>query len=331
MRSVESSGVPGSSLPWLASGCALRALTFTICLFPFLCGATYAGDVRLSLATATPGGGFAVYGQAVAEALRETDPGITLELRGTRGSRENVPLLAQGKVDLALVEGTIVQEVIEKAAAQFRVIAAMYSSPGMFAVRADSPYQRISDLKGQRIILGAAGSGLTQLGRLVIDGAGLDADKDFEVVLLQSVKDGPPMVNDGRAAAIWGAGLGWPGFEGVARGPAGARFFGPSEDDIAAIRARHPFLQRLVIPAGSFQGQTQDIPTVGTWSFVLSRPDLPDDVAYRFAGALHRAQPALGQRLPQAAETTTANTLRALPQPGLLHPGVRTLLDELGL
>lgn len=288
-------------------------------------------ELRLSLGTATPGGGFAVYGQAVAEVLKDVDPGITLELKGTKGSRENVPLLADGKLDLALVEGTIVQEVLEKGPAGFRIVAAMYSSPGMFAVRADSPYREISDLKGQRIILGAAGSGLTQLGRLVIDGAGLDAERDFEAVTLQAVKDGPPMVLDGSAAAIWGAGLGWPGFEAVARGPAGARFFGPSEQEIAAIRTKHPFLQRLVIPAGSFAGQSQDIPTVGTWSFVLSRTDLPEDAAYRFAKALHRAQPALGRKLPQAVETTAVNTLASLPKSALLHPGVARFFKEAGV
>jgi TRAP transporter TAXI family solute receptor len=139
------------------------------------------------------------------------------------------------------------------------------------------------------------------------------------------------MVIDGSVAAIWGAGLGWPGFEAVARAPGGARFFGPSEAEISAIRARYPFLQRLVIPAGSFAGQPHDIPTVGTWSFVLSRPDLPDEAAYRFARALHRAQPALGKSLAQAVETTATNTRASLPQPDLLHPGVRKLLEELGV
>jgi TRAP transporter TAXI family solute receptor len=291
--------------------------------------ASHAEVLTLSMGTATPGGGFAVYGQAVSDALRETDPGLAIELRGTRGSRENVPLLAQRNLDLALVEGTIVQEALQKGPVQFLVLAAMYSSPGMFAVRADSPYRTMQDLKGKRVVFGAAGSGLTQLARLVLDGIGLDMEKDFDAVLLQSVKDGPPMVLDGSAAAIWGAGRGWPGFEAVARGPAGVRFIGPSEQDIAAIRAKHPFLQRLVIPSESFAGQAQAIPTVGTWSFILSRPDLPDDAAYRFAKALHQSQPALGTRLPQAVETTVANTLAALPRPELLHPGVKALADEL--
>lgn len=289
-----------------------------------------AEDLSLSLGTATPGGGFAVYGKAVVDALRNTDPGIRLELVGTKGSRENLPLLAAGKLDLALVEGTVLQETLEKDASAFRIVAAMYGSPGMFAVRADSPYRTIADLKGQRIILGAAGSGLTQLGRLVIDGIGLK-ESDFDVVLLQAVKEGPPMVNDGSAAAIWGAGLGWPGFEGVANGPHGARFFGPTPPEIDAILARHGFLQRLVIPAGSFRGQTEDIPTVGTWSYILSRPGLPDAAAHRFAKALHAAQPALGDRLPQARETTPQNTLRALPRADLLHPGVARYLEQAGI
>ncbi len=307
----------------------MRSLLAIIAIF--LSPLAWAENLSLSLGTATPGGGFAVYGQAVADSLREVDPGINLELRGTRGSRENIPLLAAGKLDLALVEGTIVQETLEKSAPEFLVIAAMYSSPGMFVVRADSPYRTISDLKGQRVIFGASGSGLTTLGRLVVDGAGLDMEKDFDAVLLESVKDGPPMVIEGKAAALWGGGLGWPGFQGVARGPRGARFIGPDEREIAAILAKHPFLKRLVVPAGSFQGQTDAVPTVGTWSFILARPGLPDDVAYRFARVLHRAQPALGRTLPQAVETTPENTLASLPRTEMLHAGVARYMKEIGI
>jgi hypothetical protein len=35
--------------------------------------------------------------------------------------------------------------------------------------------------------------------------------------------------------------------------------------------------------------------------------------------------------LPQAVETTAANTLAAAPSRDLIHAGVRRLLDELGL
>src|SRR6185436_18369459 len=108
------------------------------------------GDERspLILGTATPGGGFAVYGQALVETLAQSDPELKIELRATKGSTENIPMLEAGKLDLALIEGTIAYEAlagIGRAPANLSVVAAMYSSAGMFVVRADSRYRTIND------------------------------------------------------------------------------------------------------------------------------------------------------------------------------------------
>jgi TRAP-type uncharacterized transport system substrate-binding protein len=45
------------------------------------------------LGTATPGGGFPVYGDAVAATVNEVDPSLGVTTRHTKGSTENVPLL----------------------------------------------------------------------------------------------------------------------------------------------------------------------------------------------------------------------------------------------
>ena len=64
---------------------------------------------------------------------------------------------------------------------------------------------------------GARGSGLVILARYVLDGLDLDRDRDFQAIFLDQAGDGPKMVLDGRAAALWGGGTGWPGFAAVAR------------------------------------------------------------------------------------------------------------------
>ena len=118
------------------------------------------------LGTATPGGGFPVYGAAVADTIHETDPGITIEQRNTKGSTENVPMLEARRLDIALVQGEVAHEAfngIGRPPADLRIVAAMYSTPGMFVVRADSPYRRIEDLRGKPVIFGARGSGLVIL------------------------------------------------------------------------------------------------------------------------------------------------------------------------
>jgi TRAP transporter TAXI family solute receptor len=268
------------------------------------------------LGTATPGGGFPVYGAAVVEAVNAGDPSLALTPRNTKGSTENLPLLEAGRLDLALVQGEVLHEAFARRhgpPTRSKIIAAMYSAPGMFVVRADSACRCITDLKGKPVAFGAQGSGLVILARHVLEGIGLDLERDFAAVFLDRAGDGPAMVADGRVAALWGAGLGWPGFAAVAGAPGGARFIAPNAEEADRILARHAFLRRMRVPAGSYPGQTEPVDSVGSWSFILGRASLPDDLAYRIARALHRNAAALAARLPQARETTAASTLAAAP------------------
>ena len=289
---------------------------------------------KVILGTATPGGGFPVYGDAIVEIVNAADSSILLQPKNTKGSTENVPLLEAGELDIGLVQGEVVHEALAgvgRPPANLKIVAAMYSTPGMFVVRADSPARCIGDLRGKPVAFGAIGSGLVILARYVLDGIGLDQDRDFQAIYLERAGDGPAMVADGRAAALWGAGLGWPGFGAVAAAQGGARFISPSAEETRRILARHSFLRPMSVPAGSYPGQNEAINSVGSWSFILARPTLADDVAYRLARALHQNEAALAARLAQARETTAANTVAAAPRRELIHPGVLRYLHEIGL
>src|SRR5215471_3420371 len=288
----------------------------------------------ISLGTATPGGGFPVYGNAFAEVMNAADASLAIEPRNTKGSNENIPLMEKGELDIGLVAGEPSYEAfmgIGRPATPLKILTAMYSSPGMFVVKADSPYKTIRDLVGQPVAFGAKGSGLPILSRYILDGIGLKQDEDFKPIYLDRAGDGPAMVLDGRAAALWGAGIGWPGFAAVASSTAGARFIAPDADEIARIREKHSFLKPLTVPAGSYPGQTAAIASVGSWSFVLVRANLPDDVAYHLARTLHGIEAKFCEKLAQACETTAANTVAAAPDISLVHPGVLKYLKEIGV
>jgi len=296
-------------------------------------GAKAAEKTLVILGTATPGGGFPVYGQAVSESINAVDTTLDVRPQNTAGSAENIPLLEAGTLDIGLVQGEAALEALNgigRPPADLRVIFAMYATPGMFVVRADSPYHSIEDLKGRPVAFGAKGSGLVILANYVLDGLGYDRDHDFQAILLDRAGDGPALVASGGAAALWGGGSGWPGFTAVAKAPAGARFIVPDADGIQRILRKHPFLKALTVPAGSFPGQTVPIHSVGSWSFILSRPTLADDVAYRLARALHKSEPQLAARLPQAGETTAANTVSAARREWL-HAGTLRYLQEAGI
>jgi hypothetical protein len=291
-----------------------------------------AEPTRVSLATATPGGGFPFFGDNAAAVINETDPSLDVATQNTRGSAENIGLLDQGKVDIALVAGEPAYEAFQgigRPKTTALVIQAIYSNPGMFVVKGDSPAKSLRDLLGKPIAWGTRASGLTLLGRYVTDGLGLDRDKDFEPHFLDKAGDGPSMVADGRVAALWGGGIGWPGFTAVMQ--AGGRFIGLTPDEVKQVTAKHNFLKPITVPAGSYPGQQEPVNSVGSWSYILARKDLPDDVAYRLARALNDGHAALMKRLDQARETTPQSTFDAAPSPGQIHPGVQKYLREVGV
>ena len=118
--------------------------------------------------TATPGGGFPVYGDAFAATLNEVDPTLAVTPTNTKGSTENVPLLEAGQLDTGQCTGEVLYEAIAgigRKPADVKILSAMYSNSGMFIVRADSPYKAVADLKGKPIAWGAAGSGFIVLAR----------------------------------------------------------------------------------------------------------------------------------------------------------------------
>jgi len=284
------------------------------------------------MGTAIEGSGFYAYSVALLDALKAVDPILEIEAVQTKGSTENAQGLQNGDFDMGLVGGEALHEWVSahRNAPPLKIVSAVHSAPGMFCVRADSRYRSIADLEGRPIVWGPRGAGGAVQARYVIDGMGLDMDRDFQAIYPVNFADGPPMVLESRAAAIWGIGLRWPGFVLIAGRPLGARFIVPNADEIARIRGKYPFLEKLTVPAGLYPGQYDPLHTVGAWSFILARPDLDDSVGYRMAAALNKVERAR-TFTSKLAQTTARDTLAAIKSIDDLQPGVLRYYRQIGL
>ena len=169
------------------------------------------------------------------------------------------------------------------------------------------------------------------LARYVLDGLGLDQDKDFQAIYLDRAGDGPAMVLDGRAAALVGRRLRLAGLHDDGAG-AGRRALHRAHGGRDRADPREAFVPESAHDSRpeAIRRKIEPIASVGSWSFVLARPTLDDEVAYRLARALHRGESDLGQKLAQARETTAANTAAAAPNAAMIHPGVAKYLREIG-
>lgn len=278
----------------------------------------------LRLGTSTPGGGFSQYGELLQAVLNRRQGQDLLQARPTRGTVENLELLQRGELDMALIQGTSADEVLQKGrAGGLCILYAMYPSPGMLAVPRASAARRLEDLAGQPVVFGVRTSGLVTLARQVFTGIGLDIDRDFKAIYVERAADSPRIVLAGEAGGLWGAGEGWPGFMQVAQSPGGARFIGPSPAQIPRIIARYPLLKGMEVPAQAYSGIESPLPTVGSVNLILARADLDDARAEAFVTAMQQAGPELTAALPQAGFSTLANTLASAPSPELLHRVLR--------
>jgi TRAP transporter TAXI family solute receptor len=294
-------------------------------------GAAQSAGVKFG--TSGEGGGFIIYAGAFVDAIKWANPSIGVKPVPTRGSVENVPLLQEGKLDIGLVFGEVAQQLFnpkEGPPTKLKVICTVYASPGMFVVRADSRHRTIDDLKGRPVVWNAKGAALALQARYVLDALDLDPDKDFEAIYTDRMIDGPTMILEGRASALWGSGNRWPGFVKVASDPRGARFITPDDKQIDRIVAKHNFLRRIAVPAGRYPGQSDPLLTVGSWSYVLARPYLDDSVGYALAAALHKVEKAGNLFGGQLAESTVKNTLASLPRLDVLQGGAELYYREIG-
>ena len=105
----------------------------------------------LVLATSTPGGGLSTFADALLTELSGVKPALAFTPRHTAGSAENIRLLRTGAADVAIVAGETATNALAGENAPM-VLAALYGTPVMFAVRGDSR------TPGYRIAPRAAGS-----------------------------------------------------------------------------------------------------------------------------------------------------------------------------
>jgi hypothetical protein len=132
------------------------------------------------------------------------------------------------------------------------------------------------------------------------------------------------MVADGRVAALWGGGIGWPGFTAVMR--AGGRFIGLTADEIAKVSAKHNFLKPITVPAGAYPGQKDAVNSVGSWCYILARTDLPTISPTVSPRRCTTAMPRWCSGSIRR-ETTPQNTVAAAPSPGQIHAGAQNIAE----
>jgi TRAP transporter TAXI family solute receptor len=285
----------------------------------------------LTLGTASPGGVYYVYGEALAQILTEK-LAIAVNALPTQGPVHNVKLLDSGAAQLGLTTmGVGLQGwngtgdwTNGKSFRNMRALFPMYDTPLQAVVLRRSGIAALAQLDKKRIGVGPkAGTGGTYI-PAILKLLGISAEINYG-----SFDVAAAAVLAGQVdASILLAGAPFPAIqEAEAKEP--VTFISLSPEQIGAIRKAMPEFSPSKIAAGTYRSLDRDYVTVGMYNFAIGRADLPDDLVYQLVKAVFENQPRLVKANSAASETIPENVVKNTFLP--FHPGAIRYYREIGI
>lgn len=127
----------------------------------------------ITIATGQADGAYYLFAERYREIL--TEASVTLEIRRTAGSLENLRLLEAGEVDLAFFQGG---SGISTADDDITALGSLYYEPLWVFYRHPEVARKLTDFQGKRLATGAAGSGTRELVRALLEDNRIDSPAD---------------------------------------------------------------------------------------------------------------------------------------------------------
>ena len=291
---------------------------------------------EITIFTGGTGGVYFPLGSKYAELLNKYAGDIvTASARTSGASVANARALAEGKANVILIQNDIAYYAYHglymfKETGKINVmrgLATLYPETIQFVVRADSPIKSLYDLAGKRVAVGAAGSGTAVACEQILRAAGI-WDKIEKV--WAPFREAASMLKLGEVdCAMLVAGVPTPAVSEIAT-TTPVRIL-PIPDEI--LKKLHEqgyvFYIRQVVPKDTYNGMTEDVPTVAVLAMIAVRADLPEDVVYMLTKVLFEHVDELRTVHAKARAISLETALNGMSIP--LHPGAIKYYEEKGI
>lgn len=288
---------------------------------------------RLSIATGGTGGVYYPYGGGLAELINEYVDGHSAVAEVTGASVENMGLIFRGDSDLALaLADTVYQAYTGTGAfegrriANTRALGSIYPNAVQLVTLADSGITSLQDLRGERVSVGAPGSGTELNARAILESNGISYD-DFSPQRLNFNETADALRDGDIAAGFWSVGPPTSSILNLAA-TRDIRIIGFSDEEIANAREREAVFAPYTLRAGLYDGVNEPVQTISIPNVLVVNADMPEDLAYEITKVLFERTDKLIAVHPAANDTTVDFSLSSTPVP--LHPGAIRYYEEVG-
>lgn len=263
------------------------------------------------LATGAPGGQYHEFGLLL-KSIVEKNTSVRVELIPTEGSRQNNQLLQSGKADLMIVQGGSL------GLTNLSVVAPLYPDVIHVVARTDRSIEQVTDLIGNKVILGSDGSGMRQSAVSLLRHYGIqsqinEADAAYFATLPDDVTIDAAIITSGILN------------HDLRRILASGHYQLLPVTDADAIAAGDPYFITYTIPRGLYGERppvpTKPITTLATTAFLVAKPNASDALVDALLNAVFES----GMRLQMPTLVSRQEARRWLDMP--LHPEARRYFD----
>ena len=317
--------------------------TFTILLVALATWAWWgAAPAATRFVTIGTGGVTGVYypaGGAIAKMVNRTrdEHGIRAAVESTGGSVFNINAVVSGDLDFGIAQSDLQYQAVkglgdweEKGPqSKLRAVCSLHPEAVTLVAAVDAGIEALDDLVGKRVNIGNPGSGQRANSIDVLTNAGIDWREDIRAEGLKA-SECASMLQDGRIDAFFYT-VGHPA-GAITEATAGRRkvrivpITGTEE-----LLESAPYYAETVIPVSLYPNaaNTEDVPTIGVLTTLVTSVDVPAEVVYTLTRALFENLDDFKEQHPAFAGLTPEGMLKGLSAP--LHEGARRYYLEAGL
>jgi hypothetical protein len=290
---------------------------------------------RLIMATGGVTGVYYPLGGGMASVISNIT-NLQVTANASNASIDNIRQLFLGDAHLALAQNDVMYYAFtgtgiledDDPIVNLATLMTLYPETIQIVVLSDSGIYSVGDLRGQRVSIGAVGSGVEANALQILAAYGITR-ADFDVVQ-QTFGDSADSMRDGLLDAFFVT-SGTPTAAVMALGEArDLRILSISDAAMSSLQATYPFYVRVTITPDDYTFITEPVHTLAVQATLVTTTDLlSDQEAYDIVRAIIEGQAYVAAAHARGGNISLENAVYGISVP--LHPGAARFFQEQGV
>ena len=286
------------------------------------------------LATGGTSGTYYPFGGAIANIWNTKIDNMNVTAQATGASAENLRLISKGDAEFATVQNDVMDYAYNgtdmfagQKLPNLASIGTLYPEVVQIAASASSGIKSVDDLRGKRVSVGDAGSGVEFNAKQILEGYGISFS-DIKKNNLSFKESAEGLQNGTLDACFITAGVPNAALQELAF-TAGLILIPVNGDKADAICAKYGFYTKTVIPAGTYKGTDRDTEALAIKATLAVNANLDENTVYAMTKALFENLDELGAAHAKGKEVTAESAVTGISVP--FHPGAAKYYKEIGV